>query len=150
MNLKLNLGALLVSIVLLTISCNKRLKSDSRKQVHVDVLNLQAEKNFKKIDSLKAYFCDYPEECERYSELTYIEKRRFEEKVTKNRVHLAQVFLDSFPNDSHYFEVLEFFFHLNFEPRFLVEKIPDSLTEFLSKKIPFGTPEYYKDLGLCL
>ncbi|WP_111309839.1 TlpA family protein disulfide reductase [Confluentibacter sediminis] len=146
MNLKLNLRTLLAPIFLLIVSCNKELKSNSTVEKYIPVLNIQAEKAFKKIDTLKAYFCDYPEECERYNKLTYIEKRRFEERVTKNRVHLAQDFLYSYPNDEHYYEVLKFFFNLNFEPRFLVGTIPDSLSMFFSKEIPFGTPEYYKRL----
>lgn len=144
--LKINPGALLAPICLLIVSCTQDLKSNGTDQVDVQVKNMQAEKAFKKIDSLKAHFCDYPEECERYKNLTYIEKRKFEEKVSKNRVHLAQRFLDSFPNDARYYEVLKFFFHLNFEPHFLVEKIPDSLIEFLSKEIKYDTPEYYERL----
>ncbi|MCX2681899.1 TlpA disulfide reductase family protein [Galbibacter sp. EGI 63066] len=146
MNLKLNLGALLAPIFLLIVSCTEELKSNSTEQAEVPVRNIQAEKAFKNIDTLKAYFCDYPEECERYKKLTFIKKRKFEERVTKNRVRLAQNFLDSFPNDARYFEVLRFFFNQNFEPRFLVEEIPDSLSMFFSKEIKYGTPEYFKRL----
>ena len=146
MYLKINVTTLGALMALLSISCSKEIKSDGGKQKMVALKNPQAERDFKEIDSLKAYFCDYPEECENYKKFTYLEKRRFEEKVYKNRVRLAQNFLDSYPDDPLYFEVLKFFFNLNFEPRFLVENITDSLATFLSKEIQFGTTEYYKRL----
>ena len=104
MNLKIKLGIFLVPISLLINSCNEELKKDSTELVNISVQNIQAERDFKEVDSLKAYFCDYPEECEHYEKSTYLEKRRFEEKVIKNRMRLAQNFLDSYPNDPHYFE----------------------------------------------
>ena len=144
--MKKNIGILIAPLFLLHVSCTEGLKSNGTAQAPLPVRNLHAEKAFKEIDSLKAYFCSYPEECEQYENLSYIEQRRYEEKVTKNRSHLAQNFLDSFPNDGYYHEVLTMFFNLNFEPRFLEVKIPDSLSYFFSKEIQFGTPEYYKRL----
>ncbi len=146
MKLKTHITVLLVQILFLFISCSDAKVKHEPNQRDITVIHPQAEKDFKEIDSLKTLFCDYPEECERYEKLTFLEKRRFEERVSKNRVRLAQSFLDSYPDDPRYFEVLKFFFHLNFEPRFLSGAVPDSLTFFLSKEIQFGTPEYYKRL----
>lgn len=146
MYVKMNVITLGALMALLSISCSKEIKPDGGEQKKVTVTNPKAERDFQEIDTLKAYFCDYPEECEHYGKSTFLEKRRFEEKVYRNRVRLAQNFLDSYPDDPHYFEVLKFFFNLNFEPRFLVEDIPDSLATFLSKEIQYGTTEYYKRL----
>ncbi len=146
MNFKIYTTILLVQIMFLFISCSDDKISHKENQSVITAINPQAEKDFKQIDSLKSHFCDYPEECERYEAFTFLEKRRFEERVSKNRVRLAQNFLEAYPDDPRYFEVLKFFFHLNFEPRFLVEKIPDSLAVFLSKKTQYGTDEYFKKL----
>lgn len=146
MYVKINVITFSALMALLSISCSKEIKSSAGEQTKDTVINPQAERDFKEIDSLKAYFCDYPEECEHYEKSTFLEKRRFEEKVYRDRVRLAQNFLGSYPDDPHYFEVLKFFFNLNFEPRFLAGTIPDSLATFLSKEIQFGTTEYYRRL----
>lgn len=143
MKLKVYEIALLLQVSLLFIACSENNETDTTNQRDVAEINPQAEKDFKQIDSLKALFCDYPEECDRYEKSTFLEKRRFEENIAKNRVRLALNFLESHPDDGHYFQVLKFFFHLNFEPRFLAEKIPDSLLVFLSKDISPNTQEYF-------
>ncbi|WP_066223745.1 TlpA family protein disulfide reductase [Formosa haliotis] len=145
MNFYLKTVGVIALILLISMSCAKEEQSkNTMAKVEVPISNIEAENAFKNLDTLKSYFCDYPEECERYKKLTYLEKRKFEEKVYKNRLQLALNFLDSYPNDPHYFEVLKFFFNLNFEPWFLQEVIPDSLSLFLSKEIKYGTLEYYK------
>ncbi|WP_181899543.1 TlpA family protein disulfide reductase [Flagellimonas nanhaiensis] len=146
MKLKVYKIALLLQVSLLFIACSENNKTDTTNQRDITEINPQAEKDFKQIDSLKALFCDYPEECERYEKSSFLEKIRFEERVVKNRVRLAQNFLESYPEDRHYFEVLKFFFNMYFEPRFLKEKIPDSLTVFLEKEIPYSTPIYFERL----
>ncbi len=146
MKLKIFLTILIVQIILLFTSCSSNVNADRTAQKLPAVLNSQAEKDFKNIDSLKSYFCDYPKECERYENSTFLEKRRFEEKVDKNRVQLALTFLKSYPNDPRYYEVLKFFFNMNFEPRFVTEKISDSLTAFLSIENKSKTKSYYQQL----
>lgn len=146
MKLKIFITILIVQIVLLFTSCSSNVNADRTAQKLPAVLNSQAEKDFKNIDSLKAYFCDYPKECERYENSTFLEKRRFEDKVYKNRVQLALTFLKSYPNDSRYYEVLKLFFNMYFEPRFVTEKISDSLTAFLSKENKSKTQPYFQQL----
>lgn len=146
MKLKIIIIFFIVQMILLFISCSENVKVDRTGKKNVAVLNLQAEKDFKKIDTLKAYFCDYPKECDRYKNSTFLEKRRFEDKVYKNRVQLALDFLESYPNDPHYYEVLKFFFSLNFEPRFISEKITDSLSDFLSIKHKPKTHHFLQQL----
>lgn len=143
MQLKKYSVVLLVPIVFLLTSCYSIKKKDGMEQSDVATINPQAELDFKYIDSLKAHFCDYPKECEQYENYNFLEKRKFEEKVSKNKMRLALNFLNTYPDDPRYFEVLKFFLNLSFEPRFLMEKISDSLMVVLSKDVPPKTPEYY-------
>lgn len=134
MNLKKNLTTLIASTLFLFFACSKEVKLGSSEKDKATQLNPQAERDFKRIDSLKGYFCDFPQECELYeNKSTFLEKRRFEDRVYKNRMQLALDYLESYPDDPRYYEVLKFYFHLNFEPHFVAEKISDNVKVFLSK-----------------
>lgn len=132
-----------VAIMIVLFACSKSKNKDTIKKDNTVALGAQSERDFKKIDSLKGYFCDYPEECQRYENGTFLEQRRFEDKVSKNRMRLALDFLESYPDDPRYYKVLKFFFNLNFEPLFVTDKISDSLRSLLTKDNGNGvTPMY--------
>lgn len=126
------------------LSCEQTKAITSSESMNSPITNIKAEKSYKKIDSLKGYFFNSPEEFERYNNSTFLDKKIFEDKVIKNRKLLAQNFLDSFPYDKHYYDVLKFYFNMNFEPIFIEEEISDSLKAFLTKNMQFGTPEAYR------
>ena len=50
-------------------------------QKDIAVINPQAERDFKQIDSLKLLFCDYPEECEQYEKYNFLEKTWQNQKI---------------------------------------------------------------------
>lgn len=133
MKLKIYLIVLVVHLCLIHYACSPGKNENKQNQKRIPVLKIQAEKDWKHLDSIKSLFCDYPEECELYDKSSFIGKRKFADKVSKNKMHLAEAFLDTYPNDTHYYEVLKFFLNLNFEPRFIAEDIPDSLMVLLSQ-----------------
>ncbi len=147
MKLKTYSIVLTVHIILIFNSCSKSEIKDKVVQKKTTTLSAQAEIDFKKIDSLKNCFCDYPEECERYENGTFLESRRFKDKVAKNLMRLSETFLDSYPEDPHYNEVLKFFFNMTFEPLFIPEKISDSVTVLLSKdNLKYTSPIHLQQL----
>ncbi len=114
----------------------------------VDSQNLQsqAEKAWIELDTMKTRFCKDIEECEQYEKASFLEKRRFEDKVAKNLVRLAEAFLENYPDDPHYYDVLEFFFNYLFEPKFISENISDSVTVVLSKDSGKDRAVFYHQL----
>ena len=133
------------SIIILMIACAKKSNAHLN-EAPSSVSNLAAEMAFKELDTMKSYFCDYPEECEHYKNSTFLEKRRFEDRVYLKRMHLAENFLDSFPDEPRYFKVLKFFFNLNFEPYFVPNDISDSLTIFLSQRYKSNTQPFLQQM----
>ncbi len=93
----------------------------------------QAERDWRELDSLKGYFCDYPEGCNKFKQGTSLERQWFIDKVYRNRVRMAENFLHKYRNDPHYYDVLKFYFSYLFEPLFIQKDIPDSLATFLSQ-----------------
>lgn len=120
-------------LLISTFSCSNQEIVNEKKKEARHVFNVQAERDFKKLDSIKSYFCDYPQECAQYENGTFLFKRRFEDRVTKNRMQLSESFLDSYPNDPRYYEVLKIYLNMFSEPFFVATKIPDSLMNFLDK-----------------
>ncbi|MFG6686748.1 TlpA family protein disulfide reductase [Mariniflexile sp. HNIBRBA6329] len=96
-------------------------------------INSQAEKDWIEVDTIKTYFCQSPKELDRYYNSTFLEQRRFEDEIEKKRLQLAEAFLDKHPNDKHYYDVLKYFFHYLFEPKFISNKIPDSTALVLNQ-----------------
>ena len=141
-NLKKALIIIVVSVM--TSSCNREIKSNEIIIKSLDTIDLHAERDFKILDSVKSHFCDYPEECEQYYKLNYWQKRKFEDKIVTKRVELALNFLELYPDDKNYYEVLKLFFNMHFEPRFLDYEISDSLNNFLSGEIKSGLSEHHE------
>ncbi|WP_308993906.1 TlpA disulfide reductase family protein [Mariniflexile litorale] len=99
---------------------------DMAKHTNVTDIKSQAESDWIGVDSIKTYFCNTPKELEHYHNSSFLEKRRFEDTVEKKRLQLAENFLEKYPNDAHYYDVLTYFLHYLFEPKFIADKIPDS------------------------
>ena len=133
MKLKIYLIVLMAHVCVLQYGCTQNKNRDSQNEKHISVFDVQAEKDWKHLDSIKSLLCDYPKECELYDQSSFIEKERFKDAVSKNKSQLAEAFLDAYPNDTHYYEVLKFFLNLNFEPRFVAKNIPDSIMGLLSQ-----------------
>lgn len=95
----------------------------------------QAEKDWIEVDTMKTYFCKSEKEAERYYSLNFIEQRRFEDKIERKRMQLAEAFLNKYPNDEHYYDVLKYFFHYLLEPKFISNRIEDSTLALLSQDL---------------
>lgn len=148
-NIKYFLSFPMITFVLL-FSCTRE-NIVSQKKPHGSEISPKTEMAFMEIDTMKTFFCHYPEECERFHKATFLEKRRFEDKIFLNRMILAKNFLDSFPDDPKYFTVLKYFLHLNFEPHFISDQLSDELSKTLSNKWPPNTSAYrhqYKSLPI--
>ena len=108
-------------------------KGDYPKQNQGIEIQSQAEKDWIAVDTIKTYFCKSSKELERYNNATFLEQRRFEDAIEKKRLRLAESFLDKYPKNDHYYDVLKYFFHYLFEPKFISENIPNSTVVLLSQ-----------------
>ena len=61
-----------------------------------------------------------------------LDRLRILDEVYKNKMQLAEAFLDNYPQDEHYDEVMRMLFYENFHPHFVSEKIPDSLAQYIN------------------
>lgn len=61
-----------------------------------------------------------------------LDRLRILDEVYKNKMQLAEAFLDNYPQDEHYDEAMRMLFYENFHPYFISKKIPDSLAQHIN------------------
>lgn len=83
--------------------------------------DLSAKQAWEELDSIKNYFGTPSEE------MSLLERRRYNDDIASKKSKLAANFLRDYPNDPHYDEVLDMYFHRTFTPDFIEDQISDSL-----------------------
>lgn len=92
------------------------------------------------LNHMKNFFCKAPEECEQVDHSNMLENLRYVDKLYTNRSKLAEAFLDKYPNDPHYDEVLSLFLSSYFTPTFIPENIASDKAEAISNLPRKGNP----------
>ncbi|MCR9229204.1 MAG: TlpA family protein disulfide reductase [Flavobacteriaceae bacterium] len=80
-----------------------------------------AKEAWEELDSIKNYF-GTPDKG-----LSIFERRRHNDQIASKKSKLAASFLRDYPDDPHYDEVLDMYFHRTFTPDFIEDQISDSL-----------------------
>ena len=65
--------------------------------------------------------------------LTLIERKINNDHLAKKKSKLAEIFLNKYPNDKHFQEVIDMFFHSTFQPEFLKNTISDSISSRINQ-----------------
>lgn len=86
-----------------------------------------ARKAWEELDSIKNYFGTPSEE------MSLLERRRYNDDIASKKSKLAANFLRDYPNDPHYDEVQDMYFHRTFAPDFIQNLISDSLLTQIKK-----------------
>ncbi|MEX0313361.1 MAG: TlpA family protein disulfide reductase [Allomuricauda sp.] len=102
-----------------------------RKSLQDSIHFTQADIDFTILDKMKSFFAT-SEESKVYRNTSILGARRYEDKMYKRRMQLAEKFLDKYPQDKRYDKVLGMFLNMNFEPYFIAETITDSIEQFLN------------------
>ncbi|HEX9826777.1 MAG TPA: TlpA disulfide reductase family protein [Flavobacteriaceae bacterium] len=95
-------------------------------QEKTDII-LQANVDWEELDSIKDYF-GTPKEG-----MSFLERRQYDDYIATKKSKLAADFLRNYPDNPHYDEVLNMYFHSTFAPYFIKEKISDSLVHILNQ-----------------
>lgn len=95
-------------------------------------LKSQAEMDWKYFNANKSKLCETLEECEGLDKLSLLEYSKFIDNRYTKRSLMAEAYLDAYPDDVHYHEVLDWYLHLYFQPLFIPEDISDNQIRFLS------------------
>ena len=103
-----------------------------------NVISSQAEKDWEHLDYMKGLFAD-AEQSKMLKKTDAFGYEKHVDEIQLNRSKLAKDFLNKYPNDPHFEEVLSLFFSVYFMPLFIPEKISESHTQFFSK-VPRKSP----------
>lgn len=99
-----------------------------------------AQRDWEHLDYMKNFFCKAPEGCKEYDNLNILEAMRYVDRLYTNRSKLAEAFLEKYPNDPHYDQVLTLFFSSYFSPQFIPEVIESDKAEAIVKLPRKGQP----------
>jgi peroxiredoxin len=99
-----------------------------------------AQRDWEHLDYMKNFFCKAPEGCKEYDNLNILEAMRYVDRLYTNRSKLAEAFLEKYPNDPHYDQVLTLFFSSYFTPQFIPEVIESDKAEAIVKLPRKGQP----------
>ncbi|NMH89698.1 TlpA family protein disulfide reductase [Flavivirga algicola] len=88
------------------------------------VVKTQADKDW---DVLQQTMYSLGTEYQKAVDLGYIEMRKYEDKIYKNRSRLAKAFWDNYPEDERRDKALYLFFNAYAEPHFLPDIVSDSI-----------------------
>tara|TARA_R110002051_G_scaffold200208_1_gene267121 strand:- start:709 stop:2067 length:1359 start_codon:yes stop_codon:yes gene_type:complete len=123
-------------LLLLSISFTNGIWSQNSKDIKEDqqdtIFKTQAEKDWEHLDYMKGLFAT-AEQSKSLKKANAFEYFSHVDKVNLNRSRLAKIFLNKYPDDEHFAEVLSLFFSVYFMPTFIQEKINEDHTQFLSK-----------------
>lgn len=134
MKTKLKIILLVIPICFLNGVWSQNTNSKVVKQNKENTLDNQAEKDWIEVDTMKTHLFPSKAVYNWYLDASFLEQKQYDDKIERKRTYLAETFLDNYPESPHYFNVLKFYFHPFFEPKFIPSKIPDSLSAFLSKE----------------
>ncbi|PQJ78980.1 TlpA family protein disulfide reductase [Polaribacter porphyrae] len=90
------------------------------------VLKVEADKDWKELETVgRSYVA--PKET-----FTFLEKRRFQDSIALYKSKKAAAFLNKYPESPHYNIALNMYFHSNFQPYFIQDKIQDSIVTVIN------------------
>lgn len=118
---KVGITFMMLFIMILSIRCQRADTND--KVTNAAELLSREEEDWKKVEATVLSFCNYPGECEKFYNSTFLEKRIFEDSVHKYNLDVIKKFLRQYPQGNHYFQALKYYFSYIVEPRFI-----DSIT----------------------
>lgn len=106
---------------------------NAQKQGHDEDSLSQAEKDWAYFEANKMRVFPSTEESKRVSELGWLEKMKYYDKVDSNRSRMVQDFMAKYAENEHYDEAFSWFFSVYFQPMFIPEKMDDEQYRFLSQ-----------------
>ncbi|TYA89194.1 TlpA family protein disulfide reductase [Seonamhaeicola marinus] len=113
-------------IILIIISLNVLSCSQSQN------MNPQEEKDWAYFQANKSRLCETKEQCDYLDSSNLLEYSKLIDAVYTKRSKMAEDFMDKYPESEHYDEMLNWFLHLYFEPKFISKDMDADRVAFLS------------------
>src|SRR5690625_333910 len=95
--------------------------------------DIQEEKDWRELDSLKTLLFRNEEEKEAYYNGSFWYSRNFEEKFQKHRLSFLKNYIKNYPEGEHYYDALKIYFTYLVEPRYLRSQISEDRKAFLDQ-----------------